>query len=149
MFIFLFLIMGISLHLWIEKKTLFLLNYSGLDVFEVCPKTLETGIPLPYTHFQLKVIVLGYKLWGISVLLKHHSEEMCQLKADKKFRVTTIMNLKDKRWKKNTEIRTWIPICLLFSVIRSKLKSQVNASHYHQHHQSLWSNDPWLRWADR
>lgn len=65
--------------------------------------------------------------------------EVSQLeKADnKKFRIATIMNLKDKRGKENTEIRTWIPICLLFSVIRSKLKSQVNASHYQQHHQSL------------
>lgn len=60
------------------------------------------------------------------------------------------MNLKDKRGTENTEIRTWIPICLLFSppVIRSKLKSQVNASHYHQHHQSLGGNHPWLGRAD-
>lgn len=92
------------------------LNYSVLDVFKVCPKTLETGIPLPYPHLQLKVIVLGYELRGILVLLKDHGEEMCQLeKAHKKFRVATIMNLKDKRGKKNTEIRTWIPICFFFS----------------------------------
>lgn len=60
------------------------------------------------------------------------------------------MNLKGKRGTENTEIRTWIPICLLFSppVIRSKLKSQVNASHYHQHHQSLGGNHPWLGRAD-
>ena len=73
------------------------------------------------------------------MLLKDHNEEASQLEnADnKKFRVTTIMNLKDKRREENTEIRTWFPICFLFSVIRSKLKSQVNASHYHQHCQSL------------
>lgn len=102
-------------------------NYSGLDVFEVCPKTLETGIPLPYTYLQLKVTVLEYKLWGISVLLKDHSEEVSQLqKADnEKFRVATIMNLKDKRGKENTEIRTWIPICLVF--FSDKIQTEVTS----------------------
>lgn len=77
---------------------------------------------------------------------------MSQLENEdiKKFRGATIMGLKDKRGMEITEIRTWIPICLLFfpPVIRSKLKSQVNASHYHQHHQSLGGNHPWLGWAD-
>lgn len=77
---------------------------------------------------------------------------MSQLEKEdiKKFRGATIMNLKDKRGMENTEIRTWIPICLLFfpPVIRSKWKSQVNASHYQQHHQSLGGNHPWLRGAD-
>lgn len=72
------------------------------------------------------------------MFLKDHGKVSQLEKADnEKFRVATIMNLKDKRGKGLTEIRTQIPICLLFAVIRSKLKSQVNASHYHQHHQSL------------
>lgn len=77
---------------------------------------------------------------------------MSQLEEEdiKKCRGATIMDLKDKRGMEITEIRTWIPICLLSfpPVIRSKLKSQVNASHYHQYHQSLGANHSWLRGAD-
>lgn len=62
-------------------------------------------------------------------LFKDYGEQVSQLEKEdiKKFRGATSMNLKDKRGTETTEIRTWIPICLLFFPPSDKIQIEVTS----------------------
>lgn len=76
---------------------------------------------------SIKVTGLECKLWDISVFLKDHCEEPSELKKadNEKFRLATIMNLKDKKekgkhWNKNLD-------SYLFAFFSDKIQIEVTS----------------------